>query len=393
MSAPGELTDDEFRTQNRIGERALMRWPVLLMARALGVGGSERELTEIAKTLDRSRFEPRVGCFRPEGLRALELADAGVPIVHFPVRSFASAGAISGAWQFVRYIRRNKIKLVQTFDYPSTVFAVPLARFFTSAVVVSSQRSHRDLIPSGYRSLVRITDRLMDAVVVNCEYLKRHLEEDEHVPAGRIQLCYNGIDLETFHTIDVPRPPELPADSLVIGVICALRPEKGLSTLVKGFARVRQSRALKLAIVGSGPMLEPLQSEARALGIFEDCVFIPDTTEVTIWLRAIDIFVLPSLSEAFSNSLMEAMACGCCVVASSVGGNPELVHNGETGLTFQPGDSEELSRALHTLIEDKALRQRLAAAGAEFIRPRFSIRAAAEGMAEIYTRLIEQSGK
>src|SRR6266851_4953185 len=196
MSAPRELSDDEFRTQNRIGEPALMAWPVLLLARALGIGGSERQLTEIAKTLDCSRFEPRAGCFRLEGLRAHELADAGVPIVHFPVMSFASTGAISGAWQFVRYIRRNKIKVVQTFDYPSTVFAVPLARFFTSAVVVSSQRSHRDLIPPGYRRLVRMTDRLVDAVVVNCEYLKRHLEKDEHVPVGRIQLCYNGVDQE-----------------------------------------------------------------------------------------------------------------------------------------------------------------------------------------------------
>src|SRR5229473_4967915 len=383
MSAPRELTDDEFRTQNRIGERALMRWPVLLMARALGVGGSERELTEIAKTLDRSRFEPRVGCFRPEGLRALELADAGVPIVHFPVRSFASAGAISGAWQFVRYIRRNKIKLVQTFDYPSTVFAVPLARFFTSAVVVSSQRSHRDLIPPGYRRLVRITDRLVDAVVVNCQYLKRHLENDEHVPMARIKLCYNGVDLDAFHTKDVPRPPELPPGALVIGVVCALRPEKGLSTLLEGFARVRPSRAgMKLAIVGSGPMLNPLQSEARALGIFEDCVFVPATAQVTTWLRAIDIFVLPSLSEAFSNSLMEAMACGCCAVATNVGGNPELVRNGETGLSFEPGDSEGLSVVLRTLIENEALRQRLAAAGAELISQRFSTRAAADRMAE-----------
>jgi glycosyltransferase involved in cell wall biosynthesis len=371
-----------------------MPWPVLLLARSLGMGGSERQLTEIAKTLDRSMFDPRVGCFRQEGVRALELADAGVPIVHFPVMSFASAGAISGAWQFVRYIRRNNIKLIQTFDYPSTVFAVPLARFFTSAVVVSSQRSNRDLIPSGYRRPVRMTDRLVDAVVVNCEYLKRHLEKDEHVPVDLIQLCYNGIDLEAFSTLNVPRPPELPRDALVIGVVCVLRPEKGLSTLLKGFAQVRQVRAgIKLAIVGSGPMLEPLQSEARALGIFEDCLFVPATTQVTTWLRAIGIFVLPSLSEAFSNSLMEAMACGCCAVVTNVGGNPELVRNGETGLTFEPGNAEGLSAALRILIDDEALRKRLAAAGTQLMDQRFSTRASAERMAKIYTQLIEQSCK
>jgi glycosyltransferase involved in cell wall biosynthesis len=106
-----------------------------------------------------------------------------------------------------------------------------------------------------------------------------------------------------------------------------------------------------------------------------------------------DIFVLPSLSEAFSNSLMEAMACGCCTVATNVGGNPELVRNGETGLTFEAGDSAGLGEVLQTLIEDKALRKRLAAAGAELVRQRFSSRDSAERMAQIYTRLIEQSGK
>jgi L-malate glycosyltransferase len=371
-----------------------MPWPVLLLARALDMGGSERQITEIAKALDRSSFEPHVGCFRREGMRALELAKAGVPIVHVPISSFASAGVISGAWQLVRYIRRNNIKVVHTFDYPFTVFAVPLARFFTSAVVVSSQRSHRDLVPPAYRKLVRITDRLVDAVVVNCEYLVRHLEKDEHVPAARIQLCYNGVDVEAFHTVDVPRPPELPADALVIGVVCVLRPEKGLSTLLKGFARVRQVRAgMKLAIAGSGSMLEPLQSEARALGIFDDCVFVPATSQVAAWLRAMDIFVLPSLSEAFSNSLMEAMACGCCAVATNVGGNPELVRNGETGLTFEAGDSAGLGEVLQKLIENEALRKRLAAAGTEFVSRRFSSRASAQRMAEIYTELIDQSGK
>jgi glycosyltransferase involved in cell wall biosynthesis len=369
-----------------------MRWPVLLLARGLDTGGSERQLSEIAKNLDRSKFEPIVGCFRPEGVRARELTAAGVPVIHFPVTSFMSVGAISGAAQFVRYIRQNKIRLIHTFDYPFTVFGVPLARFFTSTVVVSSQRSHRDLIPSTYRKLVRVADRLVDAVVVNCEYLVRHLETDEHVPADRIELCYNGIDLERFHLLDLARPPELPTNSVVIGVVCVLRAEKDLSTLLKGFAHVRLfCPGIKLAIVGSGPMLGPLQSEALALGIFEDCVFVPATGEVTTWLRAIDIFVLPSLSEAFSNSLMEAMACGCCVVATDVGGNPELVRNGQNGLTFEAGDSIGLGVALRKLIENEAFRKQMACAGAQLLKERFSVKVSAERMAEIYTDLVNRS--
>src|ERR1700735_2500537 len=99
-----------------------MAWPVLLLARELDLGGSERQMTEIAKTLDRSRFDPHVGCFRPHGLRNPELGAGGVPIVLFPVDSFPSPGALSQAWKLASYIRRRGIRLVHTFDYPLTLF-------------------------------------------------------------------------------------------------------------------------------------------------------------------------------------------------------------------------------------------------------------------------------
>src|ERR1035438_3467946 len=132
------------------------------------------------------------------------------------------------------------------------------------------------------------------------------------------------------------------------------------------------------------------RSESQALGIREDCVFALNTGKVTDWLRAIDIFVLPSLSEALSNALMEAMACGCPVVASNVGGNPELVRNGETGLLFEPGDAASLAAALQIFVENEPLRKRLAGAGAKFLRDSFSIRASAKRMGEIYERLIQR---
>jgi glycosyltransferase involved in cell wall biosynthesis len=244
-------------------------------------------------------------------------------------------------------------------------------------------------VPANYLKLVRITDHLVKRIVVNCEFLSRHLVEDEHVPADRIELCYNGLDLEQFRPFDSPRPAGLPPDALVIGIVCALRPEKGLSTLVQAFAAVRGlGPNLKLAIVGSGEMRDPLEAEARKLGIWDDCVFAPATKDVADWLRAIDIFVLPSLSEALSNSLMEAMACGCCAVASNVGGNPELVRDGVTGRLFQPRDAMGLSEILRTLVEDAPLRRRLAAAGEQRMRESFSIRKSADRMTGIYTSLI-----
>jgi glycosyltransferase involved in cell wall biosynthesis len=361
-----------------------MAWPVLLLARELDLGGSERQITEIAKTLDRSRFEPHVGCFRPQGIRHAELVAEGVPIVHFPVDSFVSSRALREAWRLRSYIRHHRIRLVHTFDYPLTLFAVPVARLATRAGVVSSQRSNRSLIPPKYRRLIRITDRLAHRVVVNCEYVERHLEHDEGVARKRIRLCYNGVDLEEF------QPPETPRDALTqIGVVCALRPEKDLGTLIEAFARIRRP-GLRLLIVGSGSMLNALQLQAQACGLAGDCTFVPATTQVAEWLRAIDIFVLPSRSEALSNSLLEAMACGCCPVASRVGGNPELVYHGENGMLFEAGEVDQLSKVLETLVDLRVLRQQLAQR-ARSTAQQFSIARSARRMEEIYAELIEKS--
>ena len=105
-----------------------------------------------------------------------------------------------------------------------------------------------------------------------------------------------------------------------------------------------------------------------------------------------DIFVLPSLSEALSNSLMEAMACGCCAVASRTGGNVELVAEGRTGRLFEPGNAAELALVLEDLIADDARRKDTAAEGRRFIEEQFSFGAMARRMEEIYTLLLKPEG-
>jgi glycosyltransferase involved in cell wall biosynthesis len=179
--------------------------------------------------------------------------------------------------------------------------------------------------------------------------------------------------------------------SLVIGVVCALRPEKDLPTLLEAFAKVRARRTgLKLGIVGSGECEPDLRALAETLGISAECVFQPSTAEIGAWLRGIDIFVLPSLTEALSNSLMEAMACGCCAVASRVGGNPELVTHRQTGLLFEPRDSAGLAAALELLVDQPALRSELASRGTRLIHERFRLETSARRMEQIYSTLLDR---
>jgi glycosyltransferase involved in cell wall biosynthesis len=355
------------------------------MSYSLGIGGSERQLTEVAKAVDRDLFEVHVGCLRAGGMRAGELRADGIPILELPVTSFASASALAGATRLLSYIRREGIRLVHSFDVPLNIFAAPVAWLARKPVVLTSQRAHRSLTPGLYHRLLRITDRMADGIVVNCEYMQRHLMEDERVPAGKIHLCYNGIDLRKFGAGPRAEHPVLAGASVVIGTVCALRPEKGLGTLAAAFAEIaRDDDGARLVIAGSGPELPRLQAQVRDLGVSERCAFIPETDRVPDWLRAIDIFVMPSLSEAFSNSLMEAMACGCCAVASRVGGNPELIGGGDRGGLFEAGQTADLAALLRRLIEDPARRMALGGAAREYIQSGFSIERSVAHMQRIY---------
>jgi len=366
--------------------------PVLLMVRALDLGGTERQVSALARSLDRDKFTPHVGCFQATGLRLADLEDNGVPVVRFRIDSMRSPVSLAGVAEIRRYILRNGIRLVHAFDYPTILIGIPVARTCPGVVAVASQRCHRTLLPGWPHRMQRITDRMADGIVVNCEYIVRHMIEEEGVGADLIHLCYNGIDTGVFRPIpEERRIPEVADASLVIGVACALRPEKNLALLIEAFARVRpQSAGMKLLLVGDGASKEELQALASRLGIGEDCAFVPAVRDVAPCFRSMDIVVLPSVSEAFSNSLMEAMACGCAVAASNIGGNVELVFPGRTGLLFDPLNAGQLATALATLIQDQALRTRLASAGCELIRSRFSLEASARSMEGIYDGLLEK---
>ena len=117
---------------------------------------------------------------------------------------------------------------------------------------------------------------------------------------------------------------------------------------------------------------------------------MPGTSLVPQFLRALDIFVLCSRSEAFSNTLLEAMACGCCTIGSRVGGTPELIGNDERGLLFRSGDAGDLAEKLAILIENEQMRRRFGTCAAEFARTRLSIEIAARRMAEIYEIMLRR---
>ena len=364
--------------------------PILLTVRELNLGGIERDITQIAMKIDRSRFEPHVASYQAEGIRFEELSRAGVPYLHVPFTSLKSPSALFAAMRVRKYIRKHGIRLVHSYD-TTAVFITPIARALRVPAILSSTLGSRELLdPRGHRRL-RWTDKIVDGVVVNCEAMRRHMIEDEHVPADRIELCYNGVDTSVFFPEAVRKPHPGADGSFVVGAVCVLRPEKNLDLLLEAFARVRHLKpGMKLRIVGSGSELPKLEDNCRRLELQEDCEFVPATTSVPQFLRDFDIYVSCSRSEAFSNTILEAMACGCCVIGSRVGGTPELIGEEERGLLFHPGDAGDLAAKLTTLIQSESLRRIFGTRAAKFARESLSIEVASKRMAEIYETMLRR---
>lgn len=366
--------------------------PVLLMVRELDQGGVERDVTKIAMYLDRGRFVPHVAAYYAHGLRYEELRSAGIPILDLPMRKLASVETIRLALRLKRYIAAHGIKIVHSYD-ASGIFGLAVAQMVGVPVVIGSQLSYRDILDPKTQKLLRLADRYSDAIFANCEAIRRYLVEDEHLAADKVQLCYNGVITTEFFPAEEAKPIELQSADLVIGTVCALRQEKGLPLLQEAFAKLNSpGRKLQLVMVGSGVELLRLQENAARLGIAAASVFMPAQRNVAHWMRAMDIFVLPSLSESFSNSLLEAMACGCCVVGSRVGGTPELIGQNSRGLLFEAGNSQDLASQLTKLIGDEGLRAEFGRRAARHAREHLSIEIAANRTADIYDRLLERVG-
>jgi L-malate glycosyltransferase len=147
---------------------------------------------------------------------------------------------------------------------------------------------------------------------------------------------------------------------------------------------------VKLLIVGSGPQLDVMNRNSKRLGIDDASVMLPTVRDVGPVVRSMDIFVSSSHAEAFSNSILEAMASGCCVIASRVGGTPELVTDGQTGALFNVGDVDQLAHRLVELIQDSSLRKALGTKAAEFAADKLNIDIALRRSMEIYDDLLRR---
>jgi glycosyltransferase involved in cell wall biosynthesis len=358
--------------------------------RELGTGGCERDLAKLALTINRSLFTPHVAYFKA-GFRVPELREAGVAMLDLGVNSFRNFSAIQGALKLRRYVKENKIILSHAYDVPASIYTASVARLCGVRHVITSMLGFRDLFSQQEQSMLRTTDRFADRIVVNSQAVLNDMIAKEGIAREKLFLCHNGYMPETFfpRNANSVRPAGLHGAELVIGVVAALRPEKNVEILLQAAARLSDFD-FRLLVLGSGPEEAKLRRVTAELGITGKVHFEPGRPDVAEWFRFIDIFVLPSVSESFPNVLLEAMASGCAVVASRVGGIPELLDEESNGILFRPDNLDELTSKLLSLVENPQKRTQLGAAAARSAQQNFSMDVYCQKIQAFYSSVIAQ---
>lgn len=249
-----------------------------------------------------------------------------------------------------------------------------------------------------FRFMRRIYRPFVSRYVALSGDLQRYLVDRVGVPAERVSRICNGVDTVRFQPAAGPRPaitgcPFAAPDQVLIGTVGRLQAVKDQITLVRAFARLVASGApgsdrARLVVAGDGPLRSQVEAEVRACGVADRIWLAGERKDVPDVMRGLDIFVLPSISEGISNTILEAMASGLPVVATEVGGNGELVVAGVTGALVPASDPAAMAEALMCYAGDVALRHKHGAAGRERVEAEFSLSGMVERYTSLYTRLL-----
>jgi glycosyltransferase involved in cell wall biosynthesis len=373
------------------------RLNVLQFVTVFGIGGTERQVLNLVQGLDRSRFDVEVACLKRWGALLPEIEASGVPITEYKTTSLYNHVAVWNQMRFLKHLRKRNVEIVHTYGFYSNVFAIPPARLAGAAAVLASIRDTGEHLTPMQKRIEKLFCRMADCVVTNAEAVRKRLT-NEGYDAEKIVVIHNGIELTRYarkpNALGLHRELGVPSNTPLVAVFARLNELKGIEYFLQAVAGlIKRFRNVRFLVVGDGASRPELEKYAEHLGLNKHVVFLGFRLDVPTLLSEISVSVLPTLSEGLSNSLLEAMAASVPVVATRVGGNPEVVQEGITGLLAPPRDSEALARAIGQFLERPSLGREFGLAGRERVSREFGLERMMRATERLYEGLMERSNR
>jgi L-malate glycosyltransferase len=358
-----------------------------MMTNTLETGGGERQFMTLAKSLKAGPLQIRLGCLRNYGAFSDGLED----IQEFPPGgSLFKLRAQRARLKLAQYLRVNHVTIAHSFDFYSNLMMIPSARLAGVPIVVGSQRQLGDLISPFRNRVQNALFRWCDRVVCNSLAAASRLRE-AGIKAGKAAVIPNALP-DTAFAETAPLLPAIPGGVRVVMVARMNDPAKRHDIFLRAAARlIGKHPKMEFVLVGDGDLRSGLEKLAAQLGLGNRVVFLGERHDIPAVLASAEISVLPSISESLSNSIMEAMAAGVPVVACRVGGNDELIRDGENGSLVSPGNAEELAKRIDRLACDPELRKTFGALARKDAL-RFSVERVTAEYERFYMSLLEEKG-
>ena len=335
------------------------------------LGGGERIVLKLASLLPQYGYRASILTFSaaPE---SPALNSPPCPIYLLPLKRTYSITSLRAAFDFRRFLNRQRVQIVQTFFESSDIWAGFVTKAMSSAKLIWSRRDMGILRTDKHHLAYRLMANAPDAVFAVSDEVRRHCIEVDRINPARVRTIHNGLDLADW----IGAPSQRSPTGTIITTVGNIRRVKGHDIFIKAAASIApQFPDVSFNIAGN--VLEPdyfaeLQALVRDLNLSDRFHFAGGIVNLREHLSAASIFVLPSRSEGFSNAIIEAMAASLPVIATTVGGNAEAIQEGVTGLLVPPDDSGALAAAMTQLISHPDQARKMGAAGKERVMEEFT---------------------
>ncbi len=353
---------------------------------SLGWGGQEMRIMREMTSLSRDSFTPLLAC-QPGSQIGKEALARGFDVEFVKIRGNIDPITIV---KFIALYHRRSVDIVHTHSNADSWNASIAAKLSPRRPLVVRTRH----LSASFNTRM-IYNFMADRVVTTGEYVRQYMIRDKGIDPRKVVAIPSGIDLTRFDPDqvheDLREELKIPPDALVFGTAAVFRWKKGNRYLLEATREILHSfPEAKLLLVGDGPQKKNLLGTIEELGIRSSVIMPGYRDDMPRVLKSMDVFVFPTLEEAFPNAVMEAMAMRKPVVATHVGGVPDIVQEGQTGYLVPPKNSRAITEKVLVLLKDKKLREEMGSRGREVVEANCSQELMVQKLERLYFSLMEE---